>query len=348
MTATIPTRYGPLLVPDQGSDLIEAFLRRYGEWGWDEVGFLASLLPDGARVLDVGAYLGTFGLGLAARRRLGFLCAVEANPAVTPLLAANLHRAPCPALAVEAMVTGPGTLPRPGAMPPGNASGASFLPGGRGEAVPAPVRAATLAELCALHGPFNLVKLDAEGMEADILQADAEALSAGGTTLWVECNEDPRSLEVGRLLLSWGLELHLFAFPAHNPDNLHGDRTPIFPWSFEAGLLAAPRAPPRLDWVLRRHHCILRRIRTLDDLTDALWRIPRWGMAEWPTDDPAALAALAGRTLRNEARDTFLRSAAPLGSPGNEMIWQRLLAAEARAEAAEAQLKALGLPPPQT
>lgn len=100
--------------------------------------------------------------------------------------------------------------------------------------------------------------------------------------------------------------------------------------------------------MLQRHHCILRRIRTLDDLTDALWRIPRWGMAEWPTDDPAALAALAGRTLRNEARDTFLRSAAPLGSPGNEMIWQRMLAAEARAEAAEAQLNALCLPPPQT
>ncbi len=348
MTDTIPTRYGPLLAPGWGPDLVEAFLRRYGEWGWDEVGFLAPLLPDGARVLDVGAYLGTFGLGLAARRRLGFLCAVEANPAITPLLAANLHRAPCPALAIEAMVAGPGTPPRPGAMPPGNASGTSFLPGGQGEPVPAPVRAATLAELRALHGPFDLVKLDAEGMEADILHADAEAMATGGTALWVECNEDPRSLVVGQLLLSWGLELHLFAFPAHNPDNLHGDRTPIFPWAFEAGLLAAPRTPPRLDWVLQRHHCILRRIRSLDDLTDALWRVPRWGMAEWPTDDPAALAALAGRTLRNEARDTFLRSAAPLGSPGNEMIWQRAMAAEARAAAAEARMAALGIPPLET
>ena len=341
MTVELSTRYGPLLAPGWDDDLIEGFLRRYGEWAWHEAAFIAALLPDQARVLDVGAYLGTFGLGLAMQRPLAFLCAVEANPALTPLLAANLHRAPCPALAIEAMVAGTAAAPRPGAAPPGNASAASFAPDAPGVPTGPPVRAATLTELRALHGPFDLIKLDAEGMEGEILQADADALRTGATTLWVECNEEPRALALGALLMSWGLDLHYFAFPSHNLANHLGDPEPTFPWAYEAGLLAAPRTPPRLSPDLRRHHCQLRPIRTLPDLEEAMWRTPRWGMPDWPLDDPPALAALAGRLIRNEARDTFLRSGAPLGQPGNEMVWQRLLAAE--------QLLAkLGHPLPQT
>src|SRR5262249_13988082 len=68
----IVTRYGVLTVPNTSTDVIGRFLARYGEWAWDEVSFLAPLLPNGAHVLDVGAFVGTFGLGLALRRELGF------------------------------------------------------------------------------------------------------------------------------------------------------------------------------------------------------------------------------------------------------------------------------------
>lgn len=326
----IPTRYGPLHIPCRDPDLIEGFLRRYGEWGWDEACFIASVLPDGARVLDIGAYLGTFGLGVSLLRPLGALCAVEANPALTPYLTANLRLAPCPAAAVEAMVAPPGAPPRPGAAPADNASAASFVPGAPGDPIPAPARAVTLERLRAEHGPFDLVKLDAEGMEAEIMRSDAEFLAEGGTALWVECNEHPRSLDLCALMLGWGLQVHLFAAPVHNPDNLGHDPAPTHPWSFEAGLLAAPRRAPRLHPDLQRHHCILRPIGSGAELEEALWRVPRWGMPDWPLDDPAALAALAGRTIRNQPRDTFLRSAAPLGSQDNEMMWQRLMVAESR------------------
>ena len=333
-----------MCIPGRDPDLIEGFLRRYGEWGWDEACFVASVLPEGARVLDIGAYLGTFGMGVALLRRLGALCAVEANPAVMPCLAANLRLAPCPATAIEAMVAAPGALPRDGAAPADNASAASFVPGAAGDPVAAPARSVTLEQLRAEHGPFDLIKLDAEGMEAEILRSGATVLAGGDTALWVECNEDPRALELCALLLGWGLQVHLFAAPVHNPDNFGPDPAPSHPWSYEAGLLAAPRRAPRLDPDLRRHHCVLRGIGSVAELEEALWRIPRWGMADWPLDDPAALAALAGRTIRNQARDGFLRSAAPLGSRDNEMMWQRLMAAEARAAAAEARLAELGQP----
>jgi len=349
---SIPTRYGPLHLSGRDPDLIEGFLRRYGEWGWDEACFIASILPDGARVLDIGAFLGTFGLGVSLLRPLAGLCAVEANPTLLPCLAANLRLARCPAVAVEAMVAAPGALPRPGAAPAGNAGAASFALDAQNDPVcdpvpaPAPARALTLDHLRAAHGPFDLIKLDTEGMEAEILRSDAAALAGGGTALWVECNEEPRALDLCALLLDWGLEVHYFAAPSHNPDNHGRDSVPVLPWAYEAGLLAAPRRTPRLDPDLRRHHCILQRIGSVAELEEALWRTPRWGMADWPVDDPAALAALAGRTIRNQPRSGFLRSAAPFGSRDNEMMWQRLVVAEARAAAAEARLAGPGQPRP--
>ena len=337
----IPTRYGPLETPDHKGDLIQSFLRRYGEWAWLETLFIASILPDHAHVLDIGAYLGTFGLGLAQLRPLAGLVAVEANPNLIPALHANLRHAPCPVTIIAALAAAPGTLPLPGRAPAGNASAAAFTPDAEGEPVPAPPCAITLPDLRAQHGPFDLIKLDAEGMEAEILRPDAAHLAQGATTLWAECNEDPRSLDLCALLLSLGLPLHYAAFPAHNPGNHTGDPAPIFPWAYEAGLLAAPRHPPVLTPELQRAHCILQPVRSVPELEEALWRTPRWGMADWPLDDPAALAALAGRTIRNQPRDTFLRSAALLGSRDNEMMWQRLQAAEARAAAAEARLAAV-------
>jgi hypothetical protein len=55
----VETRYGQLRIPG-GEDVISLFLARYGEWAWDETGFVASVLTEGARVLDAGAYVGTF------------------------------------------------------------------------------------------------------------------------------------------------------------------------------------------------------------------------------------------------------------------------------------------------
>ena len=57
----VETRYGTLSLPDVEADIVGRYLSRYGEWGWDEVRFVAGTLPsEGARVLDVGAFVGTF------------------------------------------------------------------------------------------------------------------------------------------------------------------------------------------------------------------------------------------------------------------------------------------------
>lgn len=317
----IETRYGMISVPDGDSDVIVEFLSRYGEWAWMEARFIASLLVPGARVLDGGAYLGTFGLGLAGLLDLGLLCCVEGNPSVFPLLQRNLkQRAGCPALALNRVLAGPIAPTRMWMAEPGNLGSTTFGIGNgtlKHGPLPDPIG---LDELIQQHGPFDLIKLDVEGMEAQILASGAEILSAGGTTLWVECNEDPRSLELGALLLSWRLPTYYFAFPSFNPGNCKGEREAVFPWAYEAGLLVAPRIPPVLMPELEAAGCFLVPIGSEPDLRSAMWRTPRWGRREWEhAGTRSEMAALVGRALREETFESFLQS-----GPAPVTLWHRL------------------------
>jgi FkbM family methyltransferase len=335
----VETRYGTLSLPDVEADIVVRHLSRYGEWGWDEVRFVASTLPsEGARVLDVGAFVGTFGLGLALQRKLGAVCFVEANSAVVPLLAANVERnCTAPATVVEALVDRPGAEPRAGRCADGNLGATSFArdasaPDGVAQ-VAAPDRVVTLAALRGDFGEFDLLKLDVEGMELELLASDEAHLASGRAALWIECNEHPRSLAVAELLLRWGLPLYYFAFPAYNRDNLRGDPAPIFPVAYEAGLLAAPHTPPVLDERLASHRCVLRSVHCTEDLRAALWQTPRWGRPEWEGVDAQEVAALAGHSLRGETYDDYLR---PGWAPG-QLLGDRLKLEQARAAAARSE-----------
>ena len=336
----VETRYGKLLVPDTKHDVIGRFLARYGEWGWDEVSFLAATLPsEGGRILDVGAFVGTFGLGLALQRDLEGLCFVEANSAVAPLLAENVGRSRTThTTVINALVGRTGAQPRAGRCKNGNIGSMSFTdtlnatPASARDAPP-PERVTTLEALRSEFGEFTLIKLDVEGMELELLESDEQYLSSGRAALWIECNEDPQSLAVAELLLSWGLDLYYFAFPAYNRDNFRGDRVPIFPMAYEAGLLAAPPSPPSIDSQLAGHHCILRPVHTVEDVKRALWDTPRWGIPEWDGASSAEVAASAGHLLRRETYDAYLR---PGWRPG-QFLSDLLDVEQARAAAAEAR-----------
>lgn len=306
----VETRYGLLNVPDLEEDVVGRFLARYGEWAWDEAVFTASVLQDGARVLDLGAFVGTFGLGLDTLRTLDGLTFVEANPQAFAHLSVNAEAlARAPAVAISALVAADGTAAaRAGRSIPGNFGATSFAESALGDVVSAPPeRVLTLAQLRAGHGPFDLIKLDLEGMEREVLASDGAELSTGRTTLWLECNESHASLDVAAMILDWGLDLYYFAFPSFNPNNLRNDPDPIYPFAYEAGLLAAPRTPPKLEASLVEHACILARIATIGDLEEALWRTPRWGMREWlGAKTTPEFAALAGRSWLGQHRHSFL------------------------------------------
>lgn len=328
----IITRYGSFSIPTSEDDLIGRFLTYYGEWAWDEVSFVASVLPDDARVLDIGACFGTFGLGVSMLRKLSYICFVDANPAVIPFLTYNVtHNATVRYTIKEQLIGSTGLKVAPAHGEPGNIGATSFVPDVSESSTQSPLPAVKeLSDLWKEEGPFDLIKIDAEGMELSILDSHASLLSQGEVTLWLECNEDAQSLRLCERLLSWGLEVFYFAFPSHNPDNFNHAASPIFPFAYEAGLLVAPRNQPKLSEALRAHHCILRSIDSVEELWKALWETPRWGMANWVGKDLAAMAALAGHQLRGERFGAFLRE----GWQSGELVEDRLATLEESARKA--------------
>ncbi|MBS1058165.1 FkbM family methyltransferase [Gluconobacter kondonii] len=307
------TRYGKLKTPDLQHDLIGRFLDYYGEWAFNEARFCASLLKDGARVLDIGAFIGTFGLGVASLRQLTSLCAVEGNPELVPFLKANISiAAQRPTTSViNAIVAPPGYEVHGHYGEEENLGSTSFVYAEETADVPDDVPAKdtlTLTELRKQNGPFDLIKIDAEGMEYAILKDDWEFVATGDSLIWIECNEEISSLDCADLLLGLGLTVHYFAFPAHNFENYRSQTKPLLPWAYEAGLLASRNQTiPELDEILIHNLCILKTITSRTDLRRALWETPRWTPHEWPmTYSSIQLAAIASRQVRKQSYDTFL------------------------------------------
>lgn len=299
------TRYGLLRASVSESDLIGRFLARYGEWAWDEVCFASSLVQPGGRVLDGGAFLGTFGLGLMQRKRIGFVCFVEGNGGIIHSLEDNIKRNAKAAYAIEAgVLAGENGYSRSILLEEGNIGATSFAPSQNIPAISA--GQLSLRGLRQQYGDFDLVKLDIEGLEADVLRSDLDFVTTSGASFLVECNETSSSIVLGQLLLSTGLPLYYFAFPSFNPKNFRGSRKPIFEFAYEADLVLAPREAPILSPRLRQNDCILRRIENVCDLKRALWETPRFGLPGWRGNKTAVEAALAGRKYLSQEFETFL------------------------------------------
>jgi len=310
----IATRYGRLSVADTASDMIGRYLLRYGEWAQLEIRFVASALRSpAARICDIGAFVGTFGLGLAQLRSLSGLVLVEPNTIVTPMLRANARLARgIEPIVVEAAIGVPADA-NVASYDLGNLGSFSYvLPvgGGRVTAVSS-APSIGLGQLRREHGPFDLVKIDAKGSETSILSGDTEGLREADCSYWIACDETRDSLEVCGLLLGAGLRLQYFAYPSFSPSNFLKDPEPIYPYAYEAGLWASREAPAQLDPALAAEGCVLVPITQVEDLRLALWRTPRFGMPDWQGQPAPILVALAGRALRGEDWETFPAAAAP-------------------------------------
>lgn len=314
-TAELDSRYGPLRVP-AGDDMIARFLARFGEWAWLEAEFVAGLLRPGARIADGGAFLGTFGLGVALCTPLESLCFVEANPDLVPLLRENVERCcRAPGRVVSALLAPPGRDPAPGIVAPGNLGSASYvgaLAADEPPPLPAPAPAATLGlrQFASDYGPFDLIKLDVEGMELPLLAAERGSVAALGCAFWLECNETPGSLALADLLAGAGFDLWYYAFPAFNPSNFARHTEPIFPFAYEAALLALPRKRRRsrvsLPMAKPRPGCIFRRVASGAALKEALWLTPRFAPPGWDTRTREEIVALSMHLMVGEDYASYL------------------------------------------
>ncbi|MEJ1129171.1 FkbM family methyltransferase [Variovorax sp. CCNWLW225] len=315
----LDTRYGSLSVPAGKNDLITDFLEHYGEWASLEVEYLASLLPPKARVLDVGAYVGTFGLGIAQSADAAFVAMVEGNPAIAPHLLANASRnLSCTYEVLNALVVNSNAPPvGTGWADVDNAGSASFGEQASGTVpIPLPDTTISFRALVERFGPLDLIKLDVEGMEAQLLADHPFLLHDKSVLLWLECNEARSSLTLAQMLIDAGRPVTYFAWPSHNPDNHRGVQRKMFPFAYEAGLLLGAQATP-LTPQQQRAGCLIRSIHTVEDLREALWLTPRWAPREWDVLDRNEIAAIATHLWLGKKRESFLAEAVPLngGSP---------------------------------
>jgi len=306
---TLGTFYGTLYAPDWPDDLICRSLRQFGEWSGAEAEILAPLVRPEDYLWDVGAFLGTFSLGLTRYQAPARLLAIEANPALQPFLARNLNEnAPCPAtvLGVGVAETAGRLVPHDAGDPQNHGAtewrvAASDVGEAEGTAC------VTLRELRASHGDYSFLKLDIEGMELAALRGDLDHIKRHHPVIWAECNETPASLKLLGAMRWLGYDPLYVAFPAFRRANFKGSKDSIFPMAYEAGLLAAP--PDRLaDFTgqVAGEEVLVRKVNTAHDLRRALWDTPRWAQADWVTLSRPELIARLGRISKGQGLKEFL------------------------------------------
>ncbi len=324
VSGPVPSLYGVLDLPPWPEDLIVRTLIAHGEWGAAEVDVLAPVVPDvpgGAVLWDLGAFLGTFSLGLARLAPLSRVLAVEANPALAPYLTRNLTRnLPCPAQVLSAGVGGQDgwLVPRARGDHDTNhgAQDYDLIAAGESDSDPdnppdtppgSAIPCHTLAALRAEYGDYDMLKLDLEGLEHSVLESDRAYLTARQPVIWSECNESRDSLKLFKLLTDLGYATTYLAFPAFRRANFNKATDLIYPLAYEAGLLSAP--PERLAQLTGQvagEDILMRPLTSPMDLRRALYDTPRWGQRDWAEMSRPELIARLGRLSKGQPLKDFL------------------------------------------
>ncbi len=204
-------RHGPLLVFAEDRYVGRA-LREAGGWSEAELALLLRLAKPGATVIEVGAYIGAFTVPLARRvGPEGRVIAFEPQRAAFRLLSRNLranglsnvtlHRAAAGAAPGEAAIA------RPDYRSEGNFGGVA-LGAGDGRA-----RVLMLDDLMP-EPPVRLIKADAEGMEADVLDGAARLIARDRPILHLEADRPGARAALLDRLDRLGYRAIPLAFPA--------------------------------------------------------------------------------------------------------------------------------------
>jgi FkbM family methyltransferase len=219
----VRARHGLVLYPAQDR-VIGRSIEVYGEYYESEVDVFRQILRPGDVAVDVGAFIGTHSLVMArlvgARGRV---VSLEAQGVVFRLLSGNLALNGldwvCAIHAAAGARNGVISVPAQDYSRPGNFGGLELgRPGGSG----VPLAPLDAIEACA---GARLIKIDVEGMEADVLAGAASLLRRDRPVLYVENDRPHRSPALIDRLRELGYRLFWHIAPFFNPNNFAGDGT---------------------------------------------------------------------------------------------------------------------------
>lgn len=301
MTSVVQTVYGRMQITDIAADLIGRSLERFGSWCASETEFIGKLVRSDDFLWDGGAYLGTFSLGVQARTPVTVL-AIEANPDVIPLLASNLAANRKATYRIASVALGSrNAFAHLEASGVNNLGASRFRLDDAEPPVSKVIKAVTLRDMRAWHGNYSALKLDIEGAELEVLKGDAVYIREAKPLLWVECNEDSRSLELADFFLWAGLDPLFLAVPAL-PEALDG----ISPEVCEGFLLGGWRTRCKTTPELPPGRGFVRPIGSRRDLRQALWDTPRWADPGWDGLVRSELVARLSRLTLGQRFQEFI------------------------------------------
>lgn len=280
-----------------GDSVVADSLRWYGEWAETELDLLRRFVPTGGVVADVGSFIGTHAIALArATGTLGRVLAFEPRRNTFAVLGRNIHRNALDAV-IKARNVGvsdqPGTIhlldPEEGSQ---NLGSLALVDQGGGYEV-------DLITLDMLELPrLDLIKIDVEGMEANVIRGARQTLGRCRPVVFAECNSV--SGAASTLAASEHLGYRAFGsiYPAYNPDNINGCPDNFFGSNAECALFLVPEE--RVDDLPLQE---MRAINTLEDVVALLLEKPQY-LPEMLPDAPEvkAVRRQAPRAVDAEAQ----------------------------------------------
>lgn len=239
-----PCKHG-LFVYNPNDTCIGASLNAYGEWCEFEIDLLSKFVKPGDTVIDAGANIGTHTVALSRMvGDKGKVFSFEAQPRIEKILAANIHLNQLANVFWDNKAVGANSssihLPE---LPP---DGQQFNFGAlslRGAQAGADVEVITIDSFAQDLAP-KLIKIDVEGMEADVIRGARDTIAKHKPVLYVDHGEHGDDQGIAEALQEIGYVAYWSVGPLFNPLNAFRNGTNI--WN-QAVMIANLIAIPATD-----------------------------------------------------------------------------------------------------
>ena len=279
---TRPCRYG-LLSYFKSDLVIGRSLREYGEWAQKEVDFLVDFIRPGDTVVDVGAFIGTHTLAFAHHvGDAGLVYAYEPNPLAYKVLEVNVQQNNLSnvrlfnvGLAAKKRVFyisefAPGLVDNPGAFSLVMREINKQKDSVHGTAVElVPLDEFELQEC-------RLIKIDAEGMEVEVIEGAHGLLERLRPLVYAECLSIENGARLIAIMREKGYEAFMHCVSAYNPDNFRKNDRNFFGKAQETNIFFSPNEDISSLCVRSKKFRDLIPVSTLDDLALVLLRKPQY------------------------------------------------------------------------
>ncbi len=210
-------------------------VEHYGEWSPGESALFGQFCRPGHYVVDIGANIGTHTLAFARLvGERGRVFAFEPQRVVAQVLAANVALNSLTNVHTYHLGVGAkdGTLWLADIdySRGGNFGGVSLDAVARPQGDPRPKYRVAVVRLDDFYDQprLDLIKIDVEGMEADVLRGAGGLIQQHKPVIYAENDRPEKSPELIGLIRSHGYRLFWHHPPLHAPDNFAGSTTNIF------------------------------------------------------------------------------------------------------------------------